>query len=150
MKGRSSDLLPMQTSSRKKFSDAFVCTMKGNSQLRDSPGFAPDSHFNRLCSEPITFLGSKGIKFLIKWAQKKWINYAEREKIIQIYKCKPKLFPTFFFFTCVFSEKATKKYPPPMWRISFEGCFALFSLIHKLLSVLDADATITSRDALAL
>ena len=52
----------------------------------------------------------------------------------------------------MYIEEAIQKktYPPHGWRISFEGCFALFSLIHKFLSVFDADATIGARDALAL
>ena len=56
----------------------------------------------------------------------------------------------FSFSHAFFPKKLQKKYPPPVWRISFEDSFALFSLIHKLLSVLDTDATIGARDALAL
>lgn len=62
-----------------------------------------------------------------------------------------KVIPDFFLFHMrFFRKKLQKKYPPPVWRISFEDSFALFSLIHKLLSVLDANATIGARDALAL
>lgn len=81
----------------------------------------------------------------------------------------------FLFRWRFFRKSYKKKYPPPVWRISFEDsfalfslihdfdirricsrsikhkqAFALFSLIHKLLSVLDANATIGARDALAL
>ena len=47
-------------------------------------------------------------------------------------------------------EAIQKNLSPTRVEDKHKQAFALFSLIHKLLSVLDADATIGARDALAL
>ena len=52
----------------------------------------------------------------------------------------------------MYIEEAIQKKLIPHTRVEdkHKQAFALFSLIHKLLSVLDANATIGARDALAL
>jgi hypothetical protein len=55
--------------------------MKGNSQLRDSSGFPPDSHFNRLYSEPITFLGAKLRKVKRNAKEMHAFFISEKEKV---------------------------------------------------------------------
>ena len=57
-----------------------------------------------------------------------------------------------FSFSQAFFPKKLQKKLIPHTRVEdkHKQAFALFSLIHKLLSVLDTDATIGARDALAL
>ena len=56
-----------------------------------------------------------------------------------------------FFIAHVHRRGYTKKLIPHTGvEDKHKQAFALFSLIHKLLSVLDANATIGARDALAL